>query len=219
MERQIISQGDNLPPKKKVINKVFVLIDKVLYSFKPFSKKEDGSTSISENDITQDLERLLNDKSESELLPFRFQNQSKEVGKRSTSDMGIYLKGTTDPYFMWIEAKRLPTPEAGNRRDEREYVVVDKKYAGGGGISRFKMGEHASRLTNSIIIGYIQDFTFEYWFHKVNTWIKELSINEQNWEENDCIIEYGKGLCKQYQSSHRRPNGTNIELRHFWVEV
>lgn len=219
MEKQIISQGENLPPKEKIICKVFTLLDKVLYTFKPFSKKENGEISTAENDITQDLERILNDNCDSSGLPFRFQNQSKEVGKRSTSDMGVYIKGSIAPYFMWVEAKRLPIPDAEVRRDKREYVIVNKEYSGGGGIHRFKSGKHASKLSYSIIIGYVQNNTFEYWFEQINSWIKELSVNEQEWSESDCIVECNDGLCKQYKSLHKRHNNLNIELRHFWIKL
>ncbi|MDR1865103.1 MAG: hypothetical protein LBR08_05965, partial [Bacteroidales bacterium] len=150
-----------------------------------------------------------------------FQNQHEE-GK-ATTDIGVYLRNDRQ-FFCWIEAKRLPTPKEKDR-DEREYVIVNqdkvngrKKFKGNGGIQRFKENKHASELSYSIMIGYIQANDSNYWLNKVNEWITELiNTNTEFWKEEDYLRKYNSDRCDRYISKHLRKSNKSITLHHYWI--
>jgi hypothetical protein len=128
--------GGNPPSSTPIYERLFGFIDENLLDFKPLSKKDDGSTANSEDDITEDLVDYLDSKQESLLLDksmaFKFTNQSKQGNKKT--DIGVRLGRNyiedNRPLFCWIEAKRLPTPNGGVNRDEREYVIVSDEKIG-----------------------------------------------------------------------------------------
>jgi hypothetical protein len=141
--------------------------------------------------------------------------------------VGTYIEDNR-PLFCWIEAKRLPTPNGGVNRDEREYVIVSdekingkKKYAGNGGIQRFKEGKHAHTLPYSIMIGYIQENDVDYWLDKINAWIGQLVNDSSNcWYKDDCLKKIMISKCYRYISTHSRKNNLSpIILFHFWVKL
>jgi len=211
MERPIASQG--IPPEKiKIYEALFVFMDNVLYNYKPLKKE------IGEDEITQDIEIYLNEATRVGNTVFAFQNQRKNGIYRT--DIGVYLRSDID-FFCWIEAKRLPTPTKGNDRDEREYVIVDKKFKGGGGIQRFKEDKHAPNLPYSIMIGYIQDNNdTNYWMLKVNTWITELAnVDKEFWSKEECLKRYSPNKCDRFLSEHKRKDKTTITLHHYWIKL
>jgi hypothetical protein len=210
VERPTSSQGKPLE-KFEIYEALFDMIDDVLFHFSTNKKNED--------DITQKLEISLNEETRIKDSPFAFQNQYKE-GNFAT-DIGVYIR-TNQNYFCWIEAKRLPTPNGKNKRDEREYVFVDKKvFDGNGGIQRFKEGKHASKLSDSIMIGYIQDNNnADYWLSKINIWINELRVKSNGfWKKEDCLIKLSPGKCDRFLSRHKRRDGTIIILHHYWIKL
>jgi len=215
MERPITSQGNPLD-KTKIYETLFVFMDDVLFDYKS------STSGIGENEITQDLEISLNEKSRVQDACFAFQNQYQQ-GIYST-DIGVYLR-TNRYYFCWIEAKRLPTPIREDR-DEREYVIVSqekingkRKFKGNGGIQRFKEGKHAPKLDYSIMIGYIQDNNnVDYWLSKTNTWITELAgANNGFWSNEDCLNKCVANKCERFLSTHKRKDETTIILHHYWI--
>lgn len=213
------------PQKGDVYKTIFEFIRVVISDFKPFTKDEKECTITSEDLITQDLEKILNVKSHKTGEFFAFQNQSKK-GKYTT-DISVYKIASYED-FCWIEAKRLPTPEAGKTRDEREYVIVSqekvngrKKYKGNGGIQRFKEGKHASNHSYAIMIGYIQLYNPAFWIDKINGWIGDLIKEDPEfWNESDYLQEEMTGKCYSYTSEHKRKNGLRqIALQHFWITI
>ncbi|MDY9917323.1 MAG: hypothetical protein U2P89_00430 [Proteiniphilum sp.] len=215
------------PPEiKEVYKTIFDFIHIVLSDFKPFSKDEMDCIVTSEDLITQDLEKTLNVKSHKTGQFFAFQNQSRKG--RYTTDISVYKIASYYEDFCWIEAKRLPTPDAGNTRDEQEYVIVSqdkvngkKKFRGNGGIQRFKEGKHASKHSRAIMIGYIQLYDPVFWVNKINGWISNLIEQEPEfWNENDYLQDEMAGKCYTYTSTHKRKHGLNqITLKHFWITV
>lgn len=120
-----------------------------------------------------------------------------------------------------IECKRLPTP-SGSKRDEREYVF--NKYRSTGGIQRFKEGHHASNHNLAAMIAYVQMETCKFWERKVSNWIGDLRRSgEVGWTAADFLhVTRIDNVQKTValQSRHGRRNGlTEIELRHFWIQM
>jgi hypothetical protein len=210
------------PSSEKIYEKLFDFLDSVLPVFSILNTNNDGKLVSSENAITEDLTDFLDNKQE-ELnqdpnVSFRFTYQS--GGK---TDIGIKFgrgfNASNRKLICWIEAKRLPTPNGKSKRDEREYVFVDKKvFKGNGGIQRFKESKHAPELSSSIMIGYIQDKNeIDYWLSKINVWIKELAKESNGfWGNEDCLIKYFPSKCDRFLSKHKRRDGTMIVLHHYW---
>jgi hypothetical protein len=220
--QNLYSINGNPPPSYPIYERLFIFIDSALLDFRVLSTSHDGCLVTSEDAISEDLADFLDDKQESlkqdRNISFRFTNQS-----RKKTDIGVKLgRGYTaqnrNP-FCWIEAKRLPTPNRGKNRDEREYVIVEKEnFDVGGGIQRFKEGKHAPDLDYSIMIGYIQDNnTVDYWLSKINTWIK--NIDNKFWTNEDCLSRYVSEKCERFISTHSRKSETPITLHHYWIKL
>jgi len=212
MERPNSSQGTP-PEKMKIYEALFIFMDDVLFEYRPFQKETE------EDKITEDIELFLDEKTCGINMCFAFQNQRK-LGIYTT-DIGVCLRSTHE-CFCWIEAKRLPTPIKKNKRDEREYVIVNKqKYKGNGGIQRFKEGKHAPNLPYSIMIGYIQDNNnVDYWLLKINTWITELAKEDKEfWSKEECLKRYNSVKCNRFLSEHKREDETTIILHHYWINL
>ena len=180
--------------------------------------------STEENDITTDMSRFLDGKSEESIQPiFKFTNQPKRA------DIGVYLGRQYNSYntniFCWIEAKRLPTPKS-IRRDEREYVFVDhsqNQFKGNGGIERFKLNKHGDGLPVAIMFGYVQSNTFEYWEEKVNQWLQTYALIGPCYHEEK-LIRISPNV-NRFQSTHLRVDHrsgqkmNDITIYHFWITV
>jgi hypothetical protein len=232
--RGILNSTGTPPSLYSVYKYLLNFIDDVLCDFRPLSITEKGNIVDSEDDITQDLVRYLNDRQEFPKqkvnYPFYFENQSKQGNKKV--DIGVRCgrryTATNNILMCWIEAKRLPTPK-GRNRDEREYVFVSqentvnkkRKFDGNGGIQRFKEGEYASKLDRSIMIGYKQDNnTEEYWLLKINGWIADLANTDSGfWSNEDCLNKHNSNKCSRFVSVHKRKDESTIELHHFWIEL
>ena len=213
MERPVTSQGDP-PNKQDIYDSLFIFIDDVLFKYKPLTNNN------GEDEITQDIELYLNDETHEVDVPFAFQNQRREG--IYTTDIGVCIRYNHN-FFCWIEAKRLPTPNKENR-DEREYVIVDKKnkkFKGNGGIQRFKEGKYASKLEYSIMIGYIQDGNnVDYWLSRINIWITELAnADGVFWNYEDLLKKFTSNKCDRFLSVHKRKEKKPITLHHFWIKL
>ena len=180
--------------------------------------------STEENDITSDMSRYLDGKSEESTYPiFKFTNQAKRA------DIGVYFGRQYSSYnanlFCWIEAKRLPTPN-NVHRDEREYVFVDhsqNQFKGNGGIERFKLNKHGEGLPVAIMFGYVQSNTFEFWEEKINHWLQLYSSIEPSYN-NEKLIRIDK-KANRFLSTHIRidykskQKMDDITIYHFWIRV
>jgi len=163
--------------------------------------------------------------------PFYFHHEDKTIpgsGHSPSVDFGVK---TREPYGKFkprqtifnIEAKRLPTPGSGR---EKEYVIghtnSKDKYITCGGIERFKKGIHGKRLSHSAILGYIQKEDFQYWFKQVNTWIDELTQDDQQeieWNENDKLIKISFNAKYAKLVSNNKRTNDSIVLYHFWLNL
>jgi hypothetical protein len=170
-----------------------------------------------EDDVTTPLVLFLNEKSS----VFNFHNQFKTLESNSTTDIGIFKKHTKIP-FCFVEAKRLPTPLT-NGRQETEYVCYNNSKKQGG-IERFKTQKHGGKekLSQSIMLGYIQENDFNYWFSKVNSWINDKIKSTKNWKKEDLLIQKvssNETNFSKYYSTHSRLTLEKINLIHYWIDL
>ncbi len=140
---------------------------------------------------------------------FLFMTENPQLGNR-TVDIGVY-KGTV--LFFTIEAKLLPTPES-TVRNEYEYV-----YGKGGGIQRFKDGNHGvdnrdNLISTNGLIAYLKENDFKYWYRKINQWILDAKWNEDEQLE---IINFNS--IAKLKSEHVRKANSSVSLFHFWINV
>ncbi|RYE20565.1 MAG: hypothetical protein EOP45_10815 [Sphingobacteriaceae bacterium] len=195
------------------------------------SSDESITVKTSEDALVGKLCIFLNRKARAGGYPFFFHHQQMEDYKSGASakpDIGtisyseeIVIRDkyySSDDSFFSIEAKRLPNPKAAKAK---EYVIGSDKPCGG--IERFKKGIHGRNLYSAAIIGFIQKEDFAYWIDKVNSWISELIISDNNlWKEEDKLIEVPtiQDLAKFSSHNYRIKNHDidYIDLLHFWIK-
>lgn len=141
---------------------------------------------------------------------FYFAREKSQKGNRSV-DIGVYLKGGV--LLFLIEAKILPTPISGDRR-EHEYV-----YGGGGGIERFKNENHGldnqdQLLALNGIIAYIEENDYNHWQTTIDQWILDAS-----WPSSEQLTKQSFSETGYLKSVHKRKGGSMLTLFHFWVRM
>jgi hypothetical protein len=124
--------------------------------------------------------------------------------------------------FLPIECKRLPMPEPSRRdRDHREYLY--DQYKSAGGVQRFKAGRHGAKHSIGAMIGYVQDGNSGEWLARLNGWVTELIEQRINgWSETDALSLDNLDQANRaalLNSRHARVTGSDIELRHLWIEM
>ncbi|ODT15213.1 MAG: hypothetical protein ABS35_32185 [Kaistia sp. SCN 65-12] len=120
-----------------------------------------------------------------------------------------------------IECKRLPTP-AGNKRDEREYLV--SKFSSTGGVHRFKDGHHGSNHKRAAMIGYLQNQDIVFWQGKMDVWIDGIVGDGMvGWSASDKLSLVGHDKAQRFaalQSRHERAKTLDhIQIDHLWIEM
>jgi len=190
-------------PEHQTVKRILLFLRDVLPDFEHDFKTAKPEIHI-EDDISEQLLLYFQIKAKDENLLFSF-NAKKGVDFRI--QVAPFKLGA-DPIFV-IEAKRLS-------KQHYDYVRGDT-----GGIERFKrecfgFGKH---LSNSAMIGYIQEQNKEHWLQKVNFWIEELIENDTDitWTEEDKLI--AENDLSHYISKHLRMSGTTITLYHFWIAL
>lgn len=133
----------------------------------------------------------------------------------STVDIGVYSGCNI---IFTIEAKVLPTPKGTTQTPRCEYEYV---YGKGAGIQRFKEGKHGLNNNDEYIVengllAYVKQFDYKYWFDKINNWILEAGWDNTEKLELSYLDE--KEFAKSI-SNHKRKNGENLKLHHFWIKV
>ena len=157
-----------------------------------------------EDDISGQLALYFQSRAKNENLLFDF---NPKVGV----DFGIHISPMqlgAKPVFI-VEAKRLS-------KSHKDYVKNPN-----GGIERFKreqdgFGKH---LTQSAMIGYIQEESHQYWESKINNWIDGLIQAETDilWNNEDKLIPNTE--VSNFISHHQRISGRSITLYHFWINL
>lgn len=146
---------------------------------------------------------------------FQFQHEFIRSNRRRP-DIGVAIKtqilmSNYESVFD-IECKRL------NTLMQPHHV---KQYVSGetGGIERFKRNLHGTNLEYSTMIGYIENKTIDFWFKKINSWIKnKINDNYEFWTDTE-LLNKRKQNC--YFSVHKRINSVSekITLFHLFVVV
>ncbi len=201
-----------------------------------FSEQYTDSNIKIEKGLTQKLIHLLTVYASKKYYPFYFQNEYMEdpergdspqvdIGVISTSKEGIIIG--VKPYegesFFSIEAKRLA--KLGSKRS-KEYLVgrtEKNKYNSCGGVERFKQGIHGRGLPYGAIIGFVQEYDFDYWYGLLNSWIEDLIhkniYSPVIWHIRDKLKkDYIKSTTAKFISITSRKNNF-ITLFHLWARL
>jgi hypothetical protein len=130
-------------------------------------------------------------------------------------------KGSKEEPLFWVEAKRLAN--LGKRR-KKEYVIgnehKDKDREQNGGIERFKLEKHGKGLSQSGMLGFVEQETFEYWHENVNEWICELANNDEKWDVREQLnLSEKQQDFAYYHSEALRTPSPSIKLHHFWINL
>lgn len=162
-------------------------------------------------------------------LQFRTEVPDEAAANRSVdlvpfpSETVIWIDGIRHSIFdpiLPIECKRLPTPK-GTDRDEREYLFSQFKTTGG--VQRFKAGHHGSTHNFGAMIGYVQAEDIPVWLSRVNGWVAGLvTAGESGWSADDALTldnHDQPARVAMLQSRHARVTGSDVELRHLWIEM
>jgi len=178
--------------------------------------EEDRGMAKKEDRISENLFLYLQAKAKVTNLLFHFQ-------EKKGVDFLIFIEPmlmSSKPIFM-IEAKRLPSSD-----DGKQYVVG--RIGRADGIERFKCEQEGFGLDKShcAMVAYIQRGTFSYWFNRINQWITELIVDNDNydefdWEESDKLIAISSsaGDVGRYTSSHSRKTLAKLTINHFWLDM
>lgn len=210
------------PPKNAQFNKVIEFVKTIIPKFADFAMQD---KSKNENALNSKLTRFINNAAES-FFANRESMEDEARGNSPAADIGIYLKvddiGIDPPLITVFEGKRLSIKLPKKRH--QEYVIgheEKKKHVPCGGIERFKLGKHGSRLNNAGMIGYIQDGTAEIWHEKVNTWVCGLCNKtvETKWSEEERLTPKQKnGKVAEYTSTVNRAD-RKLHLTHLWIDL
>lgn len=208
---------------------VVEFLDTHLPRFPASFAKATSSTKIeAEDKISQELQTYLQRIAWGGTFMFQFQRL--ELGSRRSSDFGVltvknYNSSSPSRAFFLIEAKRLPTPGTDKDGNSREKEYVEGNY---GGIERYKRGHHGASLTDSALLGYIQDSNdCDYWSEKINSWIDALvesnSHTDIHWDTNDTMTLKKRFISAQkYFSKNARVvdnKSDSINLHHYLLRL
>lgn len=220
-------------PRSASIESIFLHVQERLPQF---AAENQGGGITNENGLTHRLVHVL---SLNHKLPYFFDKEFMEDETKGNSARSDFAVLTNQP--VWIhttlysdrsriltfEAKRLANLGAAR---EREYLEgrIDSKgnFVNSGGVERFKNETHGNGLSQSGIIGYIQEQDFQYWEGRIKEWTNNLisrsPVRDEVWDEGDHLIASHSGLpdYKYYQSNCLKAKGSaTIQLHHFWVSL
>lgn len=128
-------------------------------------------------------------------------------------------QGRSKEKLYTVEAKRLPT----GKGREKEYIHgFFSNGSPSGGIHRFKTGDHGYGLSESGLVGYVEEYDCNYWHDTINQWIADKAKElPDEWKEDEklCDFEFdSKSSCSISRSiAHRSDN--SIKLFHLWIII
>jgi hypothetical protein len=224
---QIIGKPE-IDSSMKAIDKVVTFLDTYLPKFPFVYKNKTTKTQLThEDDVSQTLSIYLNRQVHKNNL-FFIHFQYHYLKTRRSSDFGILAiednnPNDVDSAFFVIEAKWLPLPKLDKNR-EKEYVIGNPD---GGGIERFKRGNHGAGLAKSAMVAYIQSENCPHWFTKVNGWIQDLmgtSVSSDIlWNSDDLLVFQNQfDTTFKYRSTNTRIHKgktDEIQLVHYWLPI
>lgn len=204
-------------PKGKTISFIVKTIKEIPTYFISALKNTDITKPLNENKLTQVLVEQINAVLLEKEYSILVQNQYSDLfyDTKGIPDFYFYEseKGKTNKPLFIVESKILPSPPPKTR--EKEYVVGGNK---NGGIERFKIGKHGKGLNNCGIVGFIENESSEFWKNKVNSWINDISHNDDLWNKDERIImKENKDNSAFLHSIVHRKETNDLLLYHFWI--
>ena len=186
-------------PKEQTIKTILSFLKIYLPQFNKSFLSENLSIH-KEDDISRKLLFFLLNKTENLLIHF----DAKE-GVDFVINVKPYVL-SAEPIFL-IEAKRLPPT------NNKDYVQGKT-----GGLERFKreLSGYGKHLSQGAMVGYIQEFTRDYWVKRINGWI-DIKMKEKSdlvWNNNDKLKQ---NKYADFVSKHERITQSPITLYHFWL--
>jgi hypothetical protein len=208
------------------------IIDFIRQQLPAWRDDPDRSHEVSEPMLNPQLCKFLDVRARNEFPMIAFNHEEPQASGRHADlsaspveSMVIEARSYTkyDPILV-IECKRIPAP---SKDREKEYVTGAKPDKVSGGIQRFKLGHHGTRLDMVAMIGYVQAGTASHWLDEINGWILELVDNPVGdgcvWDETEILRSIGEDGSKDvfsYRSMHKRiANAASgeIEIHHLWI--
>lgn len=180
-----------------------------------------------ENGLNSRLSRFITNTADQEMFFAERESMEEETrGDSPATDIGIYLKVDDccidAPLITVLEGKRLTKRLGADRR--REYVIGHEKkgkHVPCGGIERFKLSIHGRKLNRAGMIGYIQEKTPNYWHGQINSWISELSHEQEipNWSEEEHLspVATDEGISESTSLVYRQAD--KLHLTHLWINL
>jgi hypothetical protein len=212
-----ISQNENQPEISSEFGKTIgIIVDSIKTACIPFKKAASQSNlkkPLNENKLTQILVEQIEVKIKTQ-YGIGVKNQYSDLfyGTKGIPDFYFHIveEGVTHEPLFIVESKRLPSPNY-----EKEYVIGDNK---NGGIERFKIEKHGKGISQCGIVGFIENYSTDYWMKTINCWIIELSQTKTNWYEDEVLIDPSCSDNYCYAISNaKRLNSDPVLLHHFWI--
>lgn len=197
----------------KTISIIIEAIQEACTPFKKASTQSNLRLPLNENKLTQILVEQIEVKIKSQPV-IGVKNQYSDIflGTKGIPDFYFHTveEGATHEPLFVVESKRLPSSTF-----EREYVIGQTN---NGGIERFKIEKHGKGLSQCGIVGFIENYTPDYWIKSINKWIIDLSHINSDWFEDEILVESSNSDNYCYSTSiAKRVSSDPILLHHFFV--
>jgi hypothetical protein len=201
------------------ITKIFAFIDDNIGSF--FSYYITIKDSDKENRTSDYLIshfQICNYEQSDGFIPYYFGKNPTQAQSDAETDIGVFAleRRTKLIPVLEFEAKRLSKTS-----NNKEYVAGKR-----GGIERFKRRYHASYASICGMFGYIQNYTPEYWVQKINCWLDELAITNQDiaidWSNSSEKLTKVESFIhtEKYMSNHtRKCSDDKIFIWHYFIDL
>ncbi|OGU07873.1 MAG: hypothetical protein A2X82_15850 [Geobacteraceae bacterium GWC2_55_20] len=214
------------PAQNTQFNQIVELIKVAMPLFAASAQQENINN---ENGLNRRLARFITNIADNHDLPYFAQTESMEDETRGDSpatDFGIHLKiddiSVDPPKIALFEGKRLSGHTGSSRR--REYVIGHEKngrHVPCGGIERFKCSLHGRDFRYAGIIGYIQEETPDYWYQQLNSWISELTSQEEapRWSHEEQLSPICTSELLSESASIVIRKADKLHLTHLWINL
>jgi hypothetical protein len=186
-----------------------------------------NSNIDNENGLNSQLSRFITNAADQEIFFAERESMEDETrGDSPATDIGIYLKvedcSIDAPLITVLEGKRLTKSLGADRR--REYVIGHEKkgkHIPCGGIERFKLSIHGRKLNRAGMIGYIQEEKPEYWLGQINSWISDLSLQQDSpkWSEEEHLAQVATERRISESASIVFRQADKLHLTHLWINL
>lgn len=197
--------------------RLFAFIDSTLPGFRSYYLSVKDSDR--ENRISDFLVYFFNVclLEEDGFVPYSFGKNPTQPESGQESDIGVTVltKSVAPVTIVEFEAKRF-SPGSNNK----QYVCGDR-----GGMERFKRSQHGSHLAVCGMFGYIQHLDFLNAADRINAWIAELAVGNQDttidWtpQEERLIRESESTDITKWSSMNLRGTSSTIRLYHYLIDL